>query len=218
VKTKRLVWISCLTAAAALAAPALGAPHKKSVATSQARPQRMAARSNQSMTAHSRNTGSVVGTQRYAATRQYTGTRHFAGRSYGTTGYYSGSRYYYGGPSYSYGGGYPYYGGSYSYWPGTSYGYYPYSYYGGGYYPYSYYGSYPAGYTGYSYYQPAYGYNSATVAAVQQRLGELGYYHGAIDGIMGPQTRAAIAAYEGRHGMTVDGMITPRFVNDIGIG
>ena len=43
------------------------------------------------------------------------------------------------------------------------------------------------------------------VAQVQRRLGELGYYHGIVDGIMGPQTRAAVAAYEGTHNLVVDG-------------
>jgi hypothetical protein len=34
------------------------------------------------------------------------------------------------------------------------------------------------------------------VAAVQRRLGQLGYYRGVIDGVIGPQTRGAIAAFE----------------------
>jgi hypothetical protein len=127
------------------------------------------------------------------------------------TGYNGGTRYYYGGPSYYFGGsGYPYYG--YSSWPYASYGYYPYSYYAG--YPYSYYGGYS---NAYSYYQPGYGYDTATVAAVQRRLGELGYYHGVVDGIMGSQTRAAIAAFESTHGMIVDGMITTRLLNRMGV-
>jgi peptidoglycan hydrolase-like protein with peptidoglycan-binding domain len=36
------------------------------------------------------------------------------------------------------------------------------------------------------------------VAELQSRLASAGYYHGAIDGIMGPATRRAIRAYE-RH-------------------
>src|SRR6266496_5248069 len=69
----------------------------------------------------------------------------------------------------------------------------------------------------YSYYQPGYGYDTATVAAVQRRLGELGYYHGVVDGVMGPQTRAAITAFESTHGMIVDGMITTRLLNRMGV-
>jgi N-acetylmuramoyl-L-alanine amidase len=55
------------------------------------------------------------------------------------------------------------------------------------------------------------------VAAVQRRLGELGYYHGVVDGIMGSRTRAAIAAYESTHGLVVDGMITPRLLDRMGL-
>jgi Putative peptidoglycan binding domain len=133
---------------------------------------------------------------------------------------YSGTRYYNGGPSYYYGGsGYPYYGYNSS-WPSASYGYYPYSYYGG--YPYSYYGGYPYSYYGgyrssYSYYQPGYLNDDATVAAVQRRLGELGYYHGSVDAVIGPQTRAAIAAFQSTHGMVVDGMITTRLLDRMGL-
>jgi peptidoglycan hydrolase-like protein with peptidoglycan-binding domain len=35
---------------------------------------------------------------------------------------------------------------------------------------------------------------------LQRRLARAGYYHGAIDGILGPQTRRAIQAYERDHG------------------
>ena len=145
-----------------------------------------------------------TGTQGYAGTRRYSSTRYYGYNGYAGTGYNGGTRYYYGGPSSYYGGsGYPYYG-YYSSWPYASYGYYPYSYYGG----YS---------NAYSYYQPGYGYDTATVAAVQSRLGELGYYHGVVDGVMGPQTRAAIAAFESTHGMIVDGMITTRLLNRMGV-
>jgi hypothetical protein len=99
----------------------------------------------------------------------------------------------------------PYYG-YYSYWPYSYYGYYPYSYsYYGDYHPYS-----------YSYYSgPAYGDN--VVAAVQQRLAELGYYHGVIDGIVGPQTRAAISAYEATHNLVVDGTISGPLLDRMGL-
>jgi hypothetical protein len=81
-------------------------------------------------------------------------------------------------------------------------------------YPYSYYGGYS---NAYSNYQPGYGYDTATVAAVQRRLSELGYYHGVVDDTMRPQTRAAIAAFESTHGMIVDGMITTRLLNRMGV-
>src|SRR6266581_9274148 len=48
-----------------------------------------------------------------------------------------------------------------------------------------------------------YGYSDSSgsrVAELQSRLASAGYYHGAIDGIMGPATRRAIRAYERDHG------------------
>jgi hypothetical protein len=69
----------------------------------------------------------------------------------------------------------------------------------------------------YSYYPPAYSYDAGTVAAVQHRLGELGYYHGVIDGVIGPRTRAAVAAYEGRHGLVVDGTISAPLLDRLGL-
>jgi hypothetical protein len=94
-----------------------------------------------------------------------------------------------------------------------------YPYYG---YGYPYYGSYPYGY-GY-YHSPRtvtyYGENltdDATVAAVQRRLANAGYYHGAIDGVIGNGTRAAIRAYERRHGLAIDGRIDRRLLATMGI-
>ena len=52
------------------------------------------------------------------------------------------------------------------------------------YYPYPYY---PYGYGGYGY-QGGYG-NGSSVVQLQRRLARAGYYHGAIDGIMGPGQR-----------------------------
>jgi hypothetical protein len=61
---------------------------------------------------------------------------------------------------------------------------------------------YPYGYYGYGY-GSGYGYGGGSqsrVAELQSRLASAGYYHGAIDGIMGPATRRAIRAYERHHG------------------
>ena len=121
------------------------------------------------------------------------------------------------------------FGFPYSYYP---YSYYPYSYYPYSYYPYSYYSGY-SGYSGYPYYgYSPYGYNygyyynhspyrdsyanSSIVVRVQTQLARTGYYHGAIDGVMGPRTRAAIRAYERTHGLPVDGMITGRLTATMG--
>jgi len=65
-------------------------------------------------------------------------------------------------------------------------------------YPYGYYGGYNDG--GYG---SGYGYSDnsgSRVAELQNRLASAGYYHGAVDGIMGPATRRAIRAYERDHG------------------
>src|SRR3989442_5474075 len=65
-------------------------------------------------------------------------------------------------------------------------------------YPYGYYGGY-----NYGDYGSGYGYGDSSrsrMAELQRRLASAGYYHGAIDGIMGPATRRAIRAYERGHG------------------
>ena len=70
-------------------------------------------------------------------------------------------------------------------------------------YQYGYYGGYGSGY--------GYGDSSRSrVAELQRRLARAGYYHGSIDGIMGPQTRRAIRAYERDHGGSAYGAIDQR--------
>jgi hypothetical protein len=234
VKNKRLILLSCCGAAALIASPALAEKQKNRMSGSKPQ-QRMAARTQvapkagvtrQATAMHSRPTQSrSVGMRQNMAARQYNGTGYYRGSRYAGTGYYgnrvyTGTRYYgnsgyYTSPNYYYSGGgwgYPYVGTSG--WP-FGYSYYPYSYYGGYPYGYSYSGGYPYNY---SYYGSGYGYGGSTVAAVQQRLGEMGYYQGAVDGVMGPQTRAAIAAYESRHGLSVDGRITGSLLNRLGLG
>jgi Putative peptidoglycan binding domain len=102
--------------------------------------------------------------------------------------------YYYGYPYY---GGYPYDYSGYGY----SYGYDPGAYDPGAYDP----GTYQNG--EYYYYDgqnadqdggPQYDADS-NVAAMQERLAREGYYHGQIDGIMGPETRKALADYRRDH-------------------
>jgi hypothetical protein len=95
--------------------------------------------------------------------------------------------------------GFPYYYG-YPY-----YGYYSYDYYGYGYNPYGY--SAPYGYDYDNYSEPAYGYGyrdryrgGSSVVALQRQLARGGYYHGAIDGIMGPETRRAMRIYQRSRG------------------
>jgi hypothetical protein len=226
-KIKPLFLVSCLAAGALIASPAVGKPErkpaKKSTSASVSKSTRMAPRSthvtpnyrykqntSSRMTGTRHNGGNRYGSARSYNARQYSGTNYYRGtRQYGASTYYGGTGYYYGGGSYPY---YGYYSGwPYSSWGyGTSWGYYPYSY-GGGY-PYGYDNNY------YSYYTPTYGYNASLVAAVQRRLGQLGYYHGVVDGVVGPRTRAAIAAFESRNGLAVDGRISRPLLHTLGLG
>ena len=133
------------------------------------------------------------------------------------TVYAGGSRYGYSYPyrSYGYGYGYPYY----SYGPSVSFGFgYPYWY---GYYPYGYSSYYPYDYS-YGYYgynRPGYDTygNGSIVIQVQSRLARAGYYHGAIDGAMGPRTHYAIRAYERDHGLRMDGVISGQLLRNMGL-
>ena len=94
-----------------------------------------------------------------------------------------------------------------------------YPYYG---YGYPYYGSYPYGYGYYPaprevIYSDRGLTDDATVAAVQRRLARAGYYHGAIDGVIGTGTRRAIAAYERKNGLPVDGRIDRQLLATMGL-
>jgi Putative peptidoglycan binding domain len=98
---------------------------------------------------------------------------------------------------------------------------YPYYGYGWGYpWGYPYYGAYPYGY---GYYTPRYTVydrgitDDATVAAVQRRLARGGYYHGSIDGVIGPGTRTAIRAFERNNGLPVDGVIDRQLLRRMGL-
>jgi hypothetical protein len=76
-------------------------------------------------------------------------------------------------------------------------------------------------YPAYGYgYGPGYGdYNGGSVAAqVQSVLYQQGYYQGPIDGVLGPGTQAAIAAYQRDNGLRVTGTITHGLLNELGVG
>jgi hypothetical protein len=95
---------------------------------------------------------------------------------------------------------------------------YPYSGYG---YGYPYYGAYPYGYGYYAPRTTVYATSNinddATVAAVQRRLARGGYYHGSVDGVIGPGTRSAIRAFERNNGLPVDGLIDRQLLRTMGI-
>ena len=179
-KTKRLVFISCLTAAALMASPALSqTPQRKPMVSSSSH--RTVTSGRMATTMPRSSTPRTVTSGRAGFTTQ---NRTFTNNQFVFD---------------TFGSFYPY-----GYYP--CYGYYPYSYYSD-YYPYNY--SY---YTG-----SAYGYDASTVAAVQRRLGELGFYHGVVDGVMGPLTRAAIRAYEATHHLVVDGTISGSLLETMGL-
>lgn len=62
-------------------------------------------------------------------------------------------------------------------------------------------------YNNYIYSEPIYGYNNLApgqvLENVQLALRDQGYYPGAIDGLIGPQTRAALGAFQRDHGLIV---------------
>ena len=84
------------------------------------------------------------------------------------------------------------FGGGYYYWDAgwwyPAYGYDPY-------------------YNNYAYSEPIYGYNDLApgeiLENVQIALRDEGYYDGAIDGLIGPQTRAALGAFQRDNGLVV---------------
>jgi len=85
---------------------------------------------------------------------------------------------------------------------------------------------YPAwGYDPYYYYyaydQPIYGYDGLppdqVIANVQSALQERGYFRNAIDGTMGPLTRAAIADYQRDHQLPITGDIDPATLASLGL-
>jgi len=51
---------------------------------------------------------------------------------------------------------------------------------------------------------------SAAVRDTQQRLSELGFYDGAVDGVWGPETRAAVERFQRNRGLAVTGDLNPR--------
>lgn len=96
---------------------------------------------------------------------------------------------------------------------GFPYAYYPYY----PYYSYPYYGyvdDYP--YDDYSYGSAeATGSPNDLAMTVQSELTRLGYYHGPIDGELGPRTRHAIRAFQAAKGLPVTGRVDPKFLRTL---
>jgi hypothetical protein len=73
----------------------------------------------------------------------------------------------------------------------------------------------------YPYDGPIYGYGALTpdqiVANVQSQLRNDGYYDGPIDGILGPQTRYALAAFQADHGLAVTSAVDEPTLATLGL-
>jgi hypothetical protein len=99
------------------------------------------------------------------------------------------------------------FGGGYYYWDNSywypAYGYDPY-------------------YSTYSYDEPVYGYQDMApgqvIASVQTELQRLGYFRYAVDGVMGPATRAALANFQRDHGLSITATIDRRTLQSLGLG
>jgi len=84
---------------------------------------------------------------------------------------------------------------------------------------------YPAwGYTSGAYYPydgPIYGYNDLTpdqvVVNVQAQLQRDGYYSGPVDGVLGPMTRQAIAAFQADHGLAITSAVDRPTLSSLGL-
>ncbi len=108
------------------------------------------------------------------------------------------------------------------------------------YYPYDGYGSDPSDYYGYpygyddysndssdSYTQDPYSYyngytapaqsSNGVVSSVQSQLAKRGYYRGAVDGVLGDQTEAAIARYQEDNDLSVTGVVTAATLQSLGL-
>jgi putative peptidoglycan binding protein len=84
---------------------------------------------------------------------------------------------------------------------------------------------YPAwGYASGAYYPydgPIYGYNDLTpdqvVVNVQAQLQRDGYYSGPVDGVLGPMTRQAIAAFQADHGLAITSAVDRPTLSSLGL-
>jgi hypothetical protein len=107
----------------------------------------------------------------------------------------------------------PYY--AYGSYPSDSYGY-PYGYDDN---PYDSSDSYTQNpYSYYNGYAPSAQSGNAVVSSVQSQLAKLGYYRGAVDGVAGDETEAAIARYQEANDLSVTGTVTEATLQSLRLG
>ena len=58
---------------------------------------------------------------------------------------------------------------------------------------------------------------AAEVADLQDKLARAGYYHGRIDGVLGPETRHALVRYQSAKGLEPSGNLTPDTLRSLGM-
>ena len=61
------------------------------------------------------------------------------------------------------------------------------------------------------------GSSGSEVRDIQQRLKNWGYYNGAVDGIYGAKTKAAVEAFQKKNGLVVDGVAGPKTLEAMGL-
>jgi hypothetical protein len=109
------------------------------------------------------------------------------------------------------------------FWFGLDPGFFPwdyYPYYAYDYYPYDYYPGYYADVEPYYYNEGVYSntpMRDPTVATVQTKLMQQGYFGGPVDGIYGPATRDAVAKYQIAKHLDVTGSLSPNTLHSLGL-
>jgi hypothetical protein len=109
------------------------------------------------------------------------------------------------------------------FWFGLDAGFYPWDYlpyYSDDYYPYDYYADGSQPYDNTDNTEPVDNgvpVADPTVEATQERLAQLGYFNGSVDGVFGPTTRDAVANYQIANQLNVTGSLSPDTLQSLGL-